>query len=131
MADLPAHEDHTGRQRTAALVDVVVGAGVLGIGWWMDVAQVRQVLPGQESMKANTAVGLLLLGVAALPWSRRRPVRQVAGVLLLFQAIMSKCAQGMLGSTKRSRNNAAVMAPPWGILPVLEMSAMFGSIYFL
>ena len=87
MADLPTHEDHTGRQRTAALVDVVVGAGVLGVGWWMDVARVRQVLPGQESMKANTAVGLLLLGVAALPWSRRRPVRQVAGVLLLFLGV--------------------------------------------
>lgn len=48
---------------------IVAGVAVLG-GWMFDVLPLKTLLPGLSSMKANTALGLLLLGCAVGLMSR-------------------------------------------------------------
>ncbi len=44
----------------------VLGAVVLGIGWWLGVDSVTRIAPDLASMKVNTAVGFLVIGAALL-----------------------------------------------------------------
>ena len=53
----------------AALLSVVVGAMVL-VGWTFDIVTLKSVLPGWVAMKANTAVCLILTGIALLLTAR-------------------------------------------------------------
>ena len=46
-----------------ALITVIVGIMVLG-GWVWDVPALKSILPGFATMKANTSLGIALLGVA-------------------------------------------------------------------
>ena len=55
--------------RVAALV-VVAGSMVL-VGWAFDIAVLKSILPGWVSMKANTAVCFILIGVALLLTTRQ------------------------------------------------------------
>lgn len=48
--------------RGAVALTLVVSAAVLA-GWFLDVQSLRQLAPGQVSMKANTALGLLLCSI--------------------------------------------------------------------
>jgi signal transduction histidine kinase len=62
----------------AAVTAIVVGALVL-VGWMLDIPALKSVLPGLVTMKANTALALLLAGVSlwllrteqAYEWARR------------------------------------------------------------
>ena len=72
--------------RWLALAVILVGGSVL-IGWALDIATLKSVLPGVVTMKANTAVGLILTG-AALALLGMAPVRP--GARRLSQA----CAGG-------------------------------------
>src|ERR1700691_1305784 len=57
-------------QEIAAACCVLAGLIVLVVGWGFDVSRVRTALAGAPYMRANTAIGLLLLGAAL--WSNRR-----------------------------------------------------------
>ncbi len=59
------------------LVVVVVGVLVLG-GWWFDVAQLRAVVPGFETMKPLAATCLVLLGAALVLGDSQRRVPRLA-----------------------------------------------------
>ncbi len=77
-----------------ALLLVALGSAVL-VGWWADVPTLRSILPGTVSMKANTALGLLLAGaaLACRHWQKRGPVPWLAagvlaiGLLQVIQAV--------------------------------------------
>jgi len=49
--------------RAASVLVVVVGGAVL-IGWMLDIALLKSVLPGLVTMKPNTALALVLSGVS-------------------------------------------------------------------
>ena len=78
-----------------------VGALAL-LGWCLDIELLKSVVPGQVAMKANTAVGLMLAGVALARLSsvdasrgRRRVGRIAAGTAgLLGLATLSQYAHG-------------------------------------
>ena len=55
---------------TLAVVVIATALAVLA-GWWLDVPALKSVFPGFVTMKANTALGLLLLGVALLLYRER------------------------------------------------------------
>jgi PAS domain S-box-containing protein len=65
----------------AAVLSVVVGAMVL-VGWTFDIATLKSVLPGWVTMKANTAVGFILTGIAL--WLTARPPATFNPQLLTF-----------------------------------------------
>lgn len=70
----------------AASLLLAVGLTVLVVGWWLGVDIVTRLAPGLVSMKANTAVGFALCGIALLPASRERavPVAVAAAWALLL-----------------------------------------------
>src|SRR5688572_10403521 len=76
--------------RAAAVVAAAVGVGVL-VGWVGDVAVLKSVLPQFASMKANTALSFVLLGVALFAAHAREPLRRahrpVALVALALAAL--------------------------------------------
>ena len=77
--------------RVAGLISMVLGCVVL-VGWALDVQALKTILPGLVSMKANTAVGFVLLGVA-LAFSERSVARWASvGATLLGLATLAEFA---------------------------------------
>ncbi len=70
-------------QATCAAIAVAVGIAVL-LGWILDVAWLKSPLPGQVTMKVNTALGFVLAGVSLhlLRWPGAGIGRMRAGQLL-------------------------------------------------
>ena len=85
------HASFRSASKVIGLVAACVGFTVLIGGWALNIASIRQVLPGYEPMKANAALGLLLAGTAlwlacagpATP-ARRRLTWICASLLLLL-----------------------------------------------
>ena len=76
--------------RIFALVGGLVGALVLGAGWALGVSMLRSILPGAASMKANTAVGLMLTAAAILfSGHRTKKVRRLAVVSAALLTLLS------------------------------------------
>lgn len=75
--------------RAAGFLSSAVGLIVL-IGWALDVPWIKSVLPGAVEMKANTAVGLLLAGVALWLLDQPQPAirRRVGQTLSLVVALL-------------------------------------------
>lgn len=69
----------------AATTVGVAGLFVLVVGWFLGVDAVRSVVPGLSTMKANTATGFILVGLATNPAVRGRSRRtaDLAAALLL------------------------------------------------
>jgi len=74
---------------SAALFGLVVLAG-----WWLNAGYLKSIIPGSIPMKANTAVGMLLGGVALTLLSRKRMTnvvrvvtRTAAGLVVLQSAL--------------------------------------------
>lgn len=49
--------------RVAAVATIIVGLVVL-VGWWLNIGVLESILPGQASMKPNTALAFLVAGLA-------------------------------------------------------------------
>ena len=78
--------------RVAGLISMSLGCTVL-LGWTLDAQDLKTILPGFSSMKPNTAVGFLLLGLA-LAFSGRSGARwPSAGVTLLGLATLVEYAR--------------------------------------
>lgn len=76
--------------RFAGGVAVVVGGLVL-VGWALEIATLKSVLPGWVSMKPNAAVGFLLIGLALLLLTlQRSPITQQPSIL--FTRLARLCA---------------------------------------
>lgn len=79
---------------TVAAIAVAVAGTLVLVGWSLDVAVLKRVLPSLPAMKANTAVALIVLGAAmALVREGQSPARQrtgrfLGGVLAIFGAIV-------------------------------------------
>lgn len=72
----------------AALISVLVGSAVLAT-WIYDVSMMQQLLPGQVSMKANTAFGFVLSGLALLVARlNHRPITLIARALLEITVLL-------------------------------------------
>jgi hypothetical protein len=52
--------------RLSGALAMCVG-GIVLVGWALDIAALKSVLPGWVSMKPNTAVAFILVGIALLP----------------------------------------------------------------
>ncbi len=80
------------RQVAAVLGWVVAGIGALILaGWLLDVPALRNPVPGQIEVKANTALGFLVSGLALglSPWRRlHRLVQVVAGLVALLALVI-------------------------------------------
>jgi two-component sensor histidine kinase len=76
--------------RAASAVAILLGAGVL-LGWVLDVAALKRVLPGLVTMKVNTAASLVLAAVSLLlqiePHSARWPLRVARACALVVVAV--------------------------------------------
>src|SRR5437870_4483946 len=76
--------------RAASVILALAGAIVLA-GWWLNLPLLQSVVPGATAMKANTAVGFILAGLALwllqapAPHPRLAAVRRVcAGLIALI-----------------------------------------------
>jgi PAS domain S-box-containing protein len=69
----------------SGLFVAVLGAIVL-VGWMLDITALKSVLPGLVTMKANTALGMLLCGSALALLSRgksKKPIRLLTAVMAI------------------------------------------------
>ena len=75
----------------AAAVAVVVGAIVL-VGWWLGLDTLKSIVPGQLTMKVNTAIAFVLLGVGMLLKTRgsRAAILPVSAVIALTALVGSQ-----------------------------------------
>lgn len=79
--------------RAASVAVVVVGGAVL-IGWMLDIAMLKSVLPGLVTMKPNTALALVLSGVSlwlsrtAEPGRARQAQRRIAQACAVIVAVI-------------------------------------------
>jgi PAS domain S-box-containing protein len=107
-----------------------VAVAVLGVvvllGWWLPIPIVTTVLPGLESMKANTAFAFVLTGMALAfaPWTSRRtaiPARICASIAL---AIASLTLFEYVGGVDLGIDNVLVATSPGD--PPMRMSLVTG-----
>jgi PAS domain S-box-containing protein len=96
VSEMPKSESRlTRRWRVMALVlglaVAVIGAVVL-VGWVLNIGTLKSVFPGLVSMKANTAIGMLLCATALALLSRRRvekPILYLATAAALIAMVLS------------------------------------------
>jgi PAS domain S-box-containing protein len=84
----------TARKSMLPLSLVVAAIGLLGLaGWWLDVAALKSVVPGSFMMTPNTAIGLLIDGLALAALSRER-----AGKYAMLFAVAAACCGIVFGA---------------------------------
>jgi diguanylate cyclase (GGDEF)-like protein/PAS domain S-box-containing protein len=68
------------------LITIALGIGVL-VGWAFDIAPLKNVVPGLATMKANTAISMVVSGIAIVLLSRENVVLRSASVALAVAVI--------------------------------------------
>ena len=91
LSDLPS---------LAAVVAIVVGTIVL-VGWWLGIDDLKSLVPGLLTMKVNTAIAFVLLGIGLLGRSRPAGTRlhrlalvPVISTMLLSAVVSSQWLTG-------------------------------------
>jgi len=80
----------------SGILSAVVGVAVL-IGWALDIPAVKSVLPGLVTMKANTALCFIFIGISMLLWytgrtsGARRLLAQSAGGIVALVGLITLC----------------------------------------
>jgi hypothetical protein len=70
-----------------SLLVAALGATVLG-GWVLDLGALRQIVPGAATMRVNTSVGLLCVGIALAALSRNKvPTASRVGACAVAAAV--------------------------------------------
>ena len=74
-------------------VATAITVGLVGLtGALLDIVELRAVLPGQVAMKANAAIGIILLGIALILLDSKHAIglrrRRIAQALSLFVAVV-------------------------------------------
>jgi PAS domain S-box-containing protein len=97
-----------------------LGAAVL-VGWGLDNTALKSVLPGWATMKANTALGFLLSGVALALGQRKASGRLAAGAAAAVCAIGALTTIEYLTGVDAHIDQLLVSAPtPVAIVPDLQ-----------
>lgn len=75
---------------------VALGSIVLGVGWWLGVDIVTRIVPDLASMKANTAIGFVIIGGSILfpETDRIRAVRFVLATVLALVGVATVVEYG-------------------------------------
>lgn len=96
-AALPALKDLPG---ISAVLSILVGSVVL-VGWWLEIDGLKSLVPGLLTMKVNTALAFVLLGLGLLARSRpvgtlwhRLGIAPLIGMMLLTAAVGSQYLSG-------------------------------------
>jgi diguanylate cyclase (GGDEF)-like protein/PAS domain S-box-containing protein len=71
--------------QVASLITMLIGSLVL-LGWALDIVVFKSILPQLTSMKANTAIGFMITGLA-LWFLLKRPATQLARAIVLVCAV--------------------------------------------
>ena len=83
----------TGAQRASVLLGLLTAAFGLTVlcGWFFNLPALTEVIPGQVSMKANSAAAFLLLGLALAAAAQRRlgPLVQTVAAAVLLLALLT------------------------------------------
>ena len=96
--------------RGSGLVAVFIGATAL-VGWATRVEALKSFVPGMQTMKANTAFCMILLG-AAVGWSRVRTARRVVEGLALAAIAIAVASLGEYLSGRDLGINELVFLDP-------------------
>jgi len=109
-----------------------VGFTVLVMGWWLDFAVVRSLLPGTVSMKANAAVAFIFIGISLISYLRSWPtlVALVSAGLCFVIGVVT-CVEYALGVGVTVFDSLLGASPDEVLTPSAGRPALVAAICFV